>query len=110
MNSANANVPKGHFSDGFHLWEVGANDQMFKAKDYRPLIVAYNNGAPVRLSDVAEVVDSVEDLRNVGIANGEPSVIVRHQPAAGREHHRHGGSHSRGAAAAEGRHSALHQV
>jgi multidrug efflux pump len=50
LNNSNANVPKGHFSDGFHLWEVGANDQMFKAKDYRPLIVAYNNGAAVRLS------------------------------------------------------------
>src|ERR1700677_2091218 len=41
LGNANANVPKGHFSDGFHLWEVGANDQMFKAKEYRPLIVTY---------------------------------------------------------------------
>ena len=45
LNSANANIPKGHFSDGYHIWEVGANDQMFKAEDYRPLIVAYSNGA-----------------------------------------------------------------
>ena len=84
LNNANANVPKGHFSDGFHLWEVGANDQMFKAKDYRPLLVAYRNGAPVRLSDVADVIDSVEDLRNVGYANGKPSVIVtiNRQPGA----------------------------
>jgi multidrug efflux pump len=84
LNSANANVPKGHFSDGFHLWEVGANDQMFKAKEYQPLLVAYNNGAPVRLSDVADVIDSVEDIRNMGIANGQPSVnvAINRQPGA----------------------------
>ncbi|MGA2216398.1 MAG: efflux RND transporter permease subunit [Bryobacteraceae bacterium] len=84
LNGANANVPKGHFSDGFHLWEVGANDQMFKAKEYQPLLVAYNNGAPVRLSDVADVIDSVEDIRNMGIANGQPSVnvAINRQPGA----------------------------
>jgi multidrug efflux pump len=84
LNASNANVPKGHFSDGFHLWEVGANDQMFKAREYRPLIVAYNNGAPVRLSDVADVIDSVEDVRNMGIANGQPSVnvAINRQPGA----------------------------
>ena len=84
LNSSNANVPKGHFSDGFHLWEVGANDQMFQAKDYRTLIVAYNKGAPVRLSDIADVNDAVEDLRNMGMANGEPSVnvAINRQPGA----------------------------
>src|ERR1700722_2645941 len=84
LNNSNANVPKGHFSDGFHLWELGANDQMFKAKEYQPLIVAYNNGAPVRLSDIAEVNDAVEDLRNMGIANGVPAVnvAINRQPGA----------------------------
>jgi multidrug efflux pump len=84
LNNSNANVPKGHFSDSFHLWEVGANDQMFKAKDYQPLIVAYNNGAAVRLSDVAEVADAVEDLRNMGVANSQPSVnvAINRQPGA----------------------------
>ena len=84
LNTSNANVPKGHFSDGFHLWEVGANDQMFRARDYRPLIVAYNRGAPVRLSDIAEVNDAPEDLRNMGLANGQPSVNVsiNRQPGA----------------------------
>src|SRR5580704_675490 len=84
LNSSNANVPKGHFSDGFHLWEVGANDQMFKAKEYQPLLVAYNNGAPVRLSDVADVIDSVEDVRNLGVANGvgAVNVAVNRQPGA----------------------------
>jgi multidrug efflux pump len=84
LNNSNANVPKGHFSDGFHLWEVGANDQMFKAAEYRPLIVAYNNAAPVRLSDVADVIDSVEDVRNMGYANGQGAVnvTVNRQPGA----------------------------
>src|SRR5271157_1678669 len=48
LSSANANKPKGHFSDGHQMWEVGANDQIFKAADYRPLIVAYHNGRAVR--------------------------------------------------------------
>jgi multidrug efflux pump len=84
LNNANANVPKGHFSDGFHVWEVGANDQMFKARQYAPLIVAYSHGAPVRLDDVAQVNDSVEDLRNMGYANGKTSVnvTVNRQPGA----------------------------
>jgi multidrug efflux pump len=55
---------------------VGANDQLFKAIDYKPLLVAYHNGMSVRVSDVGDVVDSVEDLRNSGYANGKPSVLV----------------------------------
>ena len=84
LNNANANVPKGHFSNRFHAWEVGANDQMFKARQYAPLIVAYNKGAPVRLDEVAQVVDSVEDVRNMGLANGKTSVnvTVNRQPGA----------------------------
>jgi multidrug efflux pump len=84
LNTSDANLPKGHFSDGFHTWEIGANDQMFKAADYRPLLVAYSQGRAVRLSDVAQVTDSVEDLRNAGYANGKPSVIVSvsRQPGA----------------------------
>ena len=76
LGAANANTPKGHFSDGHRMWEVGANDQIFKAIDYKPLLIAYHNGAAVRLSDVGDVVDSVEDLRNAGYANGKPSVLV----------------------------------
>jgi multidrug efflux pump len=84
LNTANANVPKGHFSDGLRVWEVGSSDQIFKAKEYQPLIVAYRNGSAVRVSDIAEVVDSVEDLRNAGYANGRPSVVVtvNRQPGA----------------------------
>src|SRR5208282_4432340 len=76
LAAANANNPKGHFSDANHIWEVGANDQIFKAIDYNPLIVAYRNGSAVRISDVGQAVDSVEDLRNAGYANGKPSVLV----------------------------------
>ncbi|WP_031496800.1 multidrug efflux RND transporter permease subunit, partial [Bryobacter aggregatus] len=73
---ANANTPKGHLSSGAHMWEVGANDQIFKAVDYEPLVIAYNNGAAVRISDIGNTVDSVEDLRNAGYANGKPCVLV----------------------------------
>jgi len=76
LSSANANTPKGHFSDGRIMWEVGANDQLFNAVDYKPLLVAYHNGSAVRVADVGDVVDSVEDLRNAGYANGKPSVLV----------------------------------
>ncbi|HXR77458.1 MAG TPA: multidrug efflux RND transporter permease subunit [Bryobacteraceae bacterium] len=84
LSSANANTPKGHLAYGNRMYEVGATDQIFKAVDYAPLIVAYKNGAPVRVSDVADVVDSVEDIRNAGYSNGKPSVllIVFRQPGA----------------------------
>jgi multidrug efflux pump len=76
LASANVNTPKGHFSDGKQMWEVGANDQLFNAVDYKPLLIAYHNGSAVRVGDVGDVVDSVEDLRNGGYANGKPSVLV----------------------------------
>ncbi len=76
LASANANTPKGHFSDGHKVYEVGANDQIFKAIDYQPLIVAYKNGLAVRVQDIGTAVDSVEDIRNAGYANNKPSVLV----------------------------------
>jgi len=84
LSSANANRAKGHLSDGDKTWEVSANDQLKKADEYRGLIVAYRNGAAVQLSDVADVQDSVEDLRNAGLSNGKPAVlvIIYRQPAA----------------------------
>ena len=72
----NANRPKGIVEDGEKSWQIYANDQAKKAADYLPVIVAYRNGAAVRLADVGDVVDSVQDLRNAGIANGKPSVVV----------------------------------
>ncbi|HEY2382418.1 MAG TPA: multidrug efflux RND transporter permease subunit [Terriglobia bacterium] len=84
LASANANTPKGHFTNDLQQWEIGANDQMFKAIDYKPLLITYSHGTAVRLSDVAEVIDSVQDLRNSGYANGKPSVlvIIYRQPGA----------------------------
>lgn len=84
LSAANANRPKGAVEDGDRHWQIYADDQAKKADQYLPLIVAYRNGAAVRLSDVAEVVDSVEDLRNAGSANGRPSVlvIIYRQPGA----------------------------
>jgi len=84
LNGANTNTPKGHFSDGKRMWEVGASDQIFKAADYRPMVIAYHNGSAVRIADVGEAVDSVEDLRNAGYLNGRPSVllVIFRQPGA----------------------------
>jgi multidrug efflux pump len=76
LSTANANTPKGHFSDDHRMWEVGANDQLFKAIDYQPLIVAYRNGSAVRISDIGRAVDRPENLLNAGYANGKPSVLV----------------------------------
>lgn len=84
ISTTNGNRPKGVIESGDHQWQIYANDQVRLAKDYLPIIVAYRNGAAVRLSDVAEVIDSVQDLRNEGIANGKQAVLVqiRRQPGA----------------------------
>ena len=76
LSSANAHSPKGAIEEGARHYQIYTNDQANHAVDYKPLVIAYRNGAPVALSDVAEVVDSVEDLRNAGLANGKPSVLV----------------------------------
>jgi multidrug efflux pump len=84
LNAANANRPKGQVADRSRAYTFSDNDQLFTADEYRPLIVAYNNGAPVRLGDVADVQDSVADVRNIGLANGKPGVliVIFRQPAA----------------------------
>ncbi len=76
LASANANSPKGAIEDDDHHFQLYTNDQASRADQYKPLVVAYRNNAPVRLADVAEVLDSVEDLRNLGLANGEGAVLV----------------------------------
>ena len=84
MAAVNANKPKGELAGPRTAMQLSATDQLFKASEYIPLIVAYSHGAPVRLGDLGEVTDSVEDLRNAGMANGKPSVllIVTRQPGA----------------------------
>jgi multidrug efflux pump len=76
LSAANANSPKGSISQGKQNFEVYANDSAIEAAAYRTLIVAYRNNAAVRLQDVGEVSDGVEDIRNIGIANGKPAVLI----------------------------------
>jgi multidrug efflux pump len=84
LKSQNANLPKGQISNDYMTADVLANDQLLKADQYKPLIVGYHNGAAVKLSDVADVKDSVSNLRAGGYVNGQPSVsvIVFRQPGA----------------------------
>jgi len=82
--TTNANRPKGSLDGSSRHWQIAANDQANKAVDYMPIIVAYRNGAAVRLGDIATVTDSVQDLRNAGMSDGQPAVLllVRRQAGA----------------------------
>ncbi|MCJ2064187.1 efflux RND transporter permease subunit [Methylobacterium sp. J-088] len=84
LASANANSPKGEIDAGERRYQLYANDQGRKAADYRDIIVAYRNGAAVKLTDVGQVLDGVEDKRNLGIVNGKSGVLlfVYKQPGA----------------------------
>ncbi|MBI4864401.1 MAG: efflux RND transporter permease subunit [Candidatus Riflebacteria bacterium] len=84
LASANTNRPKGEISGADHTWTLYSTDQLFRAQEYRRLIVAFRNGAAVRLGDVAQVTDSLEDNRLEGQANGVPAIvmIVYRQPGA----------------------------
>ena len=84
INSQTANQAKGSISDGTRNWLLNANDQLMRAADYAPIIVNYRNGAAVKLSDVANVADSVQTLRSVGVANGKRAalLIIFRQPGA----------------------------
>ena len=84
ITSTNANRPKGTVEDGEHSWQIGANDQAKAAAEYAPVIVTYRNGAAVRIGDLGRVEDSVQDLRNHGMADGKPAVllIINRQPNA----------------------------
>ena len=82
--TTNANRPKGALENGERRWQILANDQAMTAGEYIPLIVGYHAGAAVRLGDIAQVSDSVQDLRNDGLANGDPAVtlILFREPGA----------------------------
>ena len=84
LASANAHSPKGGIDVEGQRYQIYANDQANRADDYKSLIIAYRNGAPVHLSDVGDVTDSVENLRNAGLANGKPAVLIilYRQPSA----------------------------
>ena len=76
LAAANAHSPKGDIEEGDRHYQLYDNDQATRAAQYRSLILAYRDGAPVSLSDVGDVTDSVEDLRNAGMANGKPAVLI----------------------------------
>jgi multidrug efflux pump len=84
LNSANVDRPKGEIDGAERAWGIATNDQLFTAREYKPLIVSWRNGAPIRLSDVANVIDSAEDLRTAAFIDGKPGVIlvVYRQPGA----------------------------
>ncbi len=84
LRSQNANSPKGQITDATTTADITTNDQLLKAVDYMPLVVGYHKGAAVKLSDVADVQDSTENLRAAGFVNGKPSVliIIFRQPGA----------------------------
>ena len=84
LSRQNANQPKGQLANDQTTADLAANDQLLKAEDYKPLIVGYHNGAAIKLSDIANVQDSVENIRAAGFVNGKPSVllIIFRQPGA----------------------------
>jgi multidrug efflux pump len=84
IQSANAHQAKGSLENAATNWQINATDQLFHAPEYASLIVKYQNGAPVRLRDLGNVLESVEDTRNDGLDNGKPSVIlaISRQPGA----------------------------
>ena len=84
LSQINSNQAKGGFDNGFVHWVLSDNDQLVKASQYRPLIIAYHNGAPVRLSDVATVEDSVENVYTAGLSNGKGAIVMQvfRQPGA----------------------------
>ncbi|MBW7983440.1 multidrug efflux RND transporter permease subunit MdtC [Enterobacillus tribolii] len=76
ISNANVRRPQGAIETDAARWQVQANDEIKTAADYQPLIIHYNNGSPVRLSEVAEVKDSVENLRNAGMTNAKPAILI----------------------------------
>jgi multidrug efflux pump len=84
LAATNVRRPKGQLARGAQAWEIQTNDQLHRAEEYVPLIVAYRSGHPVQLSDVASVQDSVEDLMTTGMVNSKPAVllVVSRQPGA----------------------------
>jgi multidrug efflux pump len=84
LGSANANRPKGSTEDSQRAWSINTTDQLFKASEYRTLVLSWKQGAAVRMSDIGNVIDSVTDVRNSGVTNGKPGIIlvIFRQPGA----------------------------
>jgi len=82
--SSSVNAPKGSFDGNRQSYAINANDQIFSADDYRNVIIAYNNGSPIRISDLGQAVDNVENVRSASWVGGEPAVLldIQRQPGA----------------------------
>ena len=102
LASANANRPKGQLGAGARSWSLATTDQLYKANEYRPLVVSYKNGAAVRLQDVGDVVDSVEDIRTGRLRQRQAGRVDHRVAPAWRQHHRGGGRDSGAVAHAPG--------
>ncbi|WMJ10997.1 efflux RND transporter permease subunit, partial [Escherichia coli] len=76
VSNANVRKPQGALEDGTHRWQIQTNDELKTAAEYQPLIIHYNNGGAVRLGDVATVTDSVQDVRNAGMTNAKPAILL----------------------------------
>ena len=76
ISKSNVRIPQGAVDDRDRRWQVATNDELKTAAEYRPLVIHYNNGSPVRLGDVANVHDSVQNVRNAGMANAKPAILV----------------------------------
>lgn len=83
VSNANVNAPKGNFDGPYEAYTINANDQLLKSEDYKDLIIAYSNGSPLRLSDIAIVSDGVENVKLAAWMNKTPSVIVNIQRQPG---------------------------
>ncbi|WP_431260373.1 multidrug efflux RND transporter permease subunit [Roseateles chitinivorans] len=84
ITNTNANRPKGAVEQSGRYWQVGANDQARTAAEYAPVVLSYRDGAALRLRDVADVSDSVQDVRNYGASNGQPAILlfIQKEPGA----------------------------
>ncbi|QHB31759.1 multidrug efflux RND transporter permease subunit MdtC [Yersinia canariae] len=84
ISAANVRRPQGSIDGNEQHWQVQANDEIKTAEGYRPLIIHYNNGSAVRLQDVANIVDSVQDVRNAGMSDGKPAIllVISREPGA----------------------------
>jgi len=76
LAAANVNRPKGELAGDGRSWSLAGTDQLLKAQEYQPLVIRYRSGAALRLGDVAQVTDSVEDIRAAGLSNGKPAILL----------------------------------
>src|SRR5207244_3112603 len=83
ITAANVNLAKGNFDGKYQSFQIGANDQLLSSGDYSGLIIAFRNGAPVKLSDVAQVTDSIENIRQAAWINEQPAVLLNIQRQPG---------------------------